>query len=148
MDNVATGRSAPQNVGLQPVEAHDLIGGKPVIVKLMAGISLRHGEVRRIDLAESMLMVLSMGFGPFERFPWLDPPEADAVERARGTLVAIGAVDAGGTLTALGRRLARIPAHPRLGRVLLEASSLGVLPGSKRLRPATRTVAEASAKMR
>ena len=84
-------------------------------------------EVRRIDLAESMLMVLSMGFGPFERFPWLDPPEADAVERARGTLVAIGAVDAGGALTQLGRRLARIPAHPRLGRVLLEASSLGVL---------------------
>ena len=30
-------------------------------------------------------------------------------------------------LTALGSRLARIPVHPRLGRVLVEAASLGVL---------------------
>ena len=84
-------------------------------------------EVRRIDLAESMLMVLSMGFGPFEKFPWLDPPADDAVLRARGTLDAIGAIDSGGMLTTLGKRLARIPVHPRLGRVLVEAASLGVL---------------------
>ncbi len=84
-------------------------------------------EVRRVDLAESMLMVLSMGLGPFERFPWLDPPDAEAVERARATLEAIGAIDASGSLTPLGRRVARIPAHPRLGRVLLEAAGLGVL---------------------
>lgn len=84
-------------------------------------------EVRRIDLAESMLMVLSMGFGPFEEFPWLDPPSEDAVLRARGTLESIGALQADGMLTALGSRLARIPVHPRLGRVLVEAASLGVL---------------------
>jgi len=84
-------------------------------------------EVRRVDLAESMLMVLSMGLGPFERFPWLDPPDAEAVERARATLAAIGAIDGSGALTPLGRRVARIPAHPRLGRVLLEAAGLGVL---------------------
>lgn len=84
-------------------------------------------EVRRVDLAESMLMVLSMGLGPFESFPWLDPPDAEPVERARATLAAIGAVDAAGALTPLGRRVARIPAHPRLGRVLLEAAGLGVL---------------------
>ena len=84
-------------------------------------------EVRRIDLAESMLIVLSMGFGPFEKFPWLDPPTDDAVLRARGTLESIGALRADGMLTALGSRLARIPVHPRLGRVLLEAASLGVL---------------------
>ncbi|MCX5639972.1 MAG: helicase-related protein [Planctomycetota bacterium] len=84
-------------------------------------------EVRRIDLAESMLMVLSMGFGPFEKFPWLDPPADDAVLRAHGTLDAIGAINADGMLTALGKRLARIPVHPRLGRVLVEAASLGVL---------------------
>jgi ATP-dependent helicase HrpB len=89
-------------------------------------------EVRRIDLAESMLMVLSMGFGPFESFPWLDAPEADAVARARGTLASIGAIEADGAITALGRRLARIPAHPRLGRVLVEAAELGVLPRAAR----------------
>jgi ATP-dependent helicase HrpB len=83
-------------------------------------------EVRRVDLAEPMLMVLSMGLGPFGSFPWLDPPEPDAVARAAGTLRAIGAVDDAGEVTALGRRLARIPAHPRLARVLAEAAELGV----------------------
>jgi ATP-dependent helicase HrpB len=82
-------------------------------------------EVRRIDLAEPMLMVLAMGFGPFESFPWLDAPEPDAVARARGALAFLGAVDAGGAITALGRRLARVPAHPRLGRVMVEAAQLG-----------------------
>ena len=89
-------------------------------------------EVRRIDLAESMLMVLSMGFGPFESFPWLDPPEEAAVVRAREALALVGAVDASGAITDLGRRLARIPAHPRLGRVLVEADALGVLPRAAR----------------
>ena len=87
-------------------------------------------EVRRIDLAESMVMVLSMGLGPFESFPWLDPPEPDAVARSRATLEAIGALQPGSSaaaLTPLGRRLARIPVHPRLGRVLLEAADLGVV---------------------
>ncbi len=84
-------------------------------------------EVRRIDLAESMLMVESMGLGPFERFPWLDAPEADAVTRAREVLTRLGALDAGGAITPLGRALARVPAHPRLARVLVEAERLGVL---------------------
>ncbi len=84
-------------------------------------------EVRRIDLAESMLMVESMGMGPFEMFPWLDAPEADAVARARTTLILVGAIDAAGAITALGKRLARVPAHPRLARVLVEAQRLGAL---------------------
>ena len=82
-------------------------------------------EVRRIDLAEPMLMVLAMGFGPFESFPWLDAPEPDAVARAREALSFLGAVDAAGAITPLGRRLARVPAHPRLGRVMVEAARLG-----------------------
>ena len=82
-------------------------------------------EVRRIDLAEPMLTVLSMGLGPFESFPWLDAPEPDAVARAREALAFLGAVDASGAITPLGRRLARVPAHPRLGRVMVEAERLG-----------------------
>ena len=84
-------------------------------------------EVRRIDLAEPMLMVESMGLGPFERFPWLDAPEGDAVARARDVLGRLGALDAAGAITTMGRALARVPAHPRLARVLVEAERLGVL---------------------
>lgn len=83
-------------------------------------------EVRRIDLSEAMLLVLSMGLGPFEEFPWLDAPAEEAVGRAREVLRLVGALDGRGELTEVGRRLASIPAHPRLGRVLLEAEALGV----------------------
>jgi ATP-dependent helicase HrpB len=83
-------------------------------------------EVQRIDLAESMLMVLSMGLGPFEAFPWLDPPAPDQARRAHDALAALGAIDASGAITTLGRSLARVPAHPRLARVLLEGTRLGV----------------------
>ena len=105
-------------------------------------------EVQRVDLAEAMLMVEAGGVA-FESFPWLDAPTQDAVQQARRTLELVGAVEAGAAeegaagraagavagaaahhaprVTALGRALAKIPAHPRLGRSLLAAAELGVL---------------------
>ncbi len=107
-------------------------------------------EVQRVDLAEAMLMVEAGGVA-FEDFPWLDPPTQDAVQQARRTLELVGAVEGAGVaasasacastgagvggepvsrlrVTPLGRALARIPAHPRLGRSLLAAAELDVLP--------------------
>lgn len=55
-----------------------------------------------------------------------DRPPAAALETARGTLAALGALardDAGRVrITARGRALARVPAHPRLARALLDAA--------------------------
>lgn len=90
-------------------------------------------EVRRVELAEAMLMVEAMDIpgapkcGRFAAFPWLDAPEPAAVERASAALRLVGALDDRGALTAMGRALAEVPAHPRLARALLEARRLGVL---------------------
>lgn len=51
------------------------------------------------------------------------PPEA-AMRVARATLQALGAVDADGRITARGRRIARVGAHPRLARALLDGAPL------------------------
>jgi ATP-dependent helicase HrpB len=80
-------------------------------------------EIRRVDLAGAMLQLLAIGENS-ETFPWLDPPNEHAARQAAELLERLGAV-AAGKLTDLGRSLARLPVHPRLGRLLLEGSRLG-----------------------
>ncbi len=82
-------------------------------------------EVLRSDLAGPLLQLLALG--EREGFPWLDPPPPIAVENARRLLALLGAVDDREQLTPLGNDLARLPAHPRLGRLLLAGAERGVL---------------------
>jgi ATP-dependent helicase HrpB len=58
------------------------------------------------------------------RFPWLDPPTDAALDGAFALLRRLGAVDDAG-VTAMGRVLARLPVHPRIGRLLAEGHRLG-----------------------
>ena len=82
-------------------------------------------EIRRSDLAAVLLRMLSLGMHDVERFPFMDPPDRRHVNDGLRLLRELGAVDAGGELTRIGRRLARLPLDPRIGRMLLEAHSLG-----------------------
>jgi ATP-dependent helicase HrpB len=81
-------------------------------------------EIRRVDLAGAVLQLLSWGEADVLGFPWLEPPPAATVAQAMTLLRRLGAVtDAG--LTERGRVLARLPVHPRIGRLLVEGLSLG-----------------------
>ncbi|RIK88917.1 MAG: ATP-dependent helicase HrpB [Planctomycetota bacterium] len=82
-------------------------------------------EALRSDLAEPLLELLALG--EYADFPWLDAPPPEAIENARSLLHLLGAIDAGDRVTPLGRKLARLPAHPRLGRLLLAGARRGVL---------------------
>ena len=82
-------------------------------------------EIRRADLAAVLLRMLSLGMHDVECFPFIDPPDRRHVNDGLRLLREIGAVDAGGTLMTIGHRLARLPLDPRIGRMLLEAHSLG-----------------------
>ena len=84
-------------------------------------------EVRRVDLAGAMLLLHRLGFTDVRAFPWLDAPEEAAILGAERTLRSIGAIDDAGGATADGRRMAALPVHPRLGRMLIEAAPRGVL---------------------
>jgi ATP-dependent helicase HrpB len=68
-----------------------------------------------------------MTLGEYADFPWLDPPPSSAIENARNLLTALGAINDAGEVTELGQQLARLPAHPRLGRLLLAGANRGVL---------------------
>jgi ATP-dependent helicase HrpB len=82
-------------------------------------------EALRSDLAEPLLQLLVLGES--EEFPWLDPPPSEAIENARRLLHWLGAIDAENRVTSLGKELSRLPAHPRLGRLLLAGAHHGVL---------------------
>jgi ATP-dependent helicase HrpB len=81
----------------------------------------REPEIARVDLAPVVLDVLAWGADP-RTFGWFDPPPDSAIEQAVTLLERLGAV-ADGKLTADGRLLARLPVHPRIGRILLSTGA-------------------------
>ena len=81
-------------------------------------------EIKRVDLSETILLLLSSGWGEAATFPWYEKPDDKALQRALTVLADLGAVDAQGKLTNLGRRMSVFPAHPRYARMLLAAGDL------------------------
>mgnify|MGYP006265583447 CR=1 FL=1 len=81
----------------------------------------REAEILRIDLAATALDVIAWGGDPFTpgAFDWFEAPPAYALDAARVLLRQLGALDDRGRLTTLGRELRRVPAHPRLARLLI-----------------------------
>ena len=81
-------------------------------------------EIKRVDLSETILLLLSSGWGEAAGFPWYEKPDDKALQRALTVLGDLGAVDAQGKLTSMGRRMSVFPAHPRYARMLLAAGEL------------------------
>ena len=84
-------------------------------------------EIRRTNLASVILQMKSMGLGEIGEFPFIDPPERRYIQDGLRLLHELNALDADETLTEIGRKLARLPLDPRLGRMLLAAEHEGSL---------------------
>ena len=86
-------------------------------------------ESLRGDMAGPLLQLLALG--EQADFPWLDEPPSETIANARQLLRQLGAiespVDAADRITPLGEELVRLPAHPRLARLLLAGARHGVL---------------------
>ncbi|HEY3898890.1 MAG TPA: ATP-dependent helicase HrpB [Chthoniobacter sp.] len=82
-------------------------------------------EVKRLDLAEVVLTLKASGVENVAAFRWLESPDARGLERALTLLTDLGALDANGAISSLGRRMLAFPAHPRYARMLLAADELG-----------------------
>jgi ATP-dependent helicase HrpB len=94
------------------------------------GILLPHTppEIRSADLAPLALELARWGIVDAATLCWLDPPPAGHLVAARALLAQLGALDPAGRITHLGQRMADLPAHPRLARLLLAAHELGESP--------------------
>jgi ATP-dependent helicase HrpB len=93
-------------------------------------------EIRRVDLAGPLLELLAWGERDVAAFEWFEAPEPAAVERALALLRVLGAVDESG-LTATGRRMASLPVHPRLARLVLAGHEAGVRERARCWRPSS-----------
>ena len=85
-------------------------------------------EILRTNLAAVILQMAALQLGDIADFPFLDPPDRRSVNDGIAVLQELGAFDAEGAITDLGRRLAQLPVDPRLGRMILQADVEGCLP--------------------
>jgi ATP-dependent helicase HrpB len=85
-------------------------------------------EILEADLAPLALELARWGVADAAQLQWLDAPPAAALEQARELLARLEALDERGRLSARGREMARVPAHPRLAHMLLAARELGCVP--------------------
>lgn len=81
-------------------------------------------EIATTDLTEAALLLSCWGTPGGRGLALPDPLPAEALRQAESTLRGIGATDDDGRATALGARLARVPADPRLARALLDGALL------------------------
>lgn len=82
-------------------------------------------EIRTADLAGLALDLARWGVRDVADLCWLDPPPAGHLAGARRLLQQLGALDGQERLTPRGEGMARLPAHPRLARLLLAAQEYG-----------------------
>ncbi len=80
-------------------------------------------ELLRADLAQTVLELRSAGVHDLS---WLDAPPEKALGAAEELLGRLHAVDSSG-VTDTGRAMLRLPVHPRLARIVVEAERRGVL---------------------
>jgi ATP-dependent helicase HrpB len=79
-------------------------------------------EIRTTDLTGLALELACWGTPDGAGLEWWDPPPAGALAAGREVLTALGALDASGTVTPRGRRIAELGLHPRLARALLDGA--------------------------
>ena len=85
-------------------------------------------EILEADLAPLALELAAAGISDTAALRWLTPPPSAAFAQARVLLAQLGALGADGRITSHGRRMASLPAHPRLAHLVIRGAELGAAP--------------------
>ena len=78
-------------------------------------------EIQRANLAEVILRMIDLRLGDIEKFPFIDPPQKQAIAGGFQMLRELGAIDENRRLTERGRDMARLPIDPTVSRMILQA---------------------------
>lgn len=85
-------------------------------------------EILEADLAPLALQLANWGINDPRQLQWLDQPPAGAFNQGRLLLTQLDGLDKDGRLTAMGRKMAGLPLHPRLAHMLLKSVELAGAP--------------------
>ena len=83
----------------------------------------RRPEILDADLTSLVLDITAWGANDIEALPWLTLPPRGNVFQAQALLESLGAIR-NGCITELGKRMSRIPCHPRISRILVADDNL------------------------
>ena len=86
----------------------------------------RKPEIEEADLAPMVLDTAAFGESDAETLPWLTMPPRAGVFKAKELLTALGAIDENGNITSIGKRMATLPCHPRIARMILATTNLTI----------------------
>ena len=84
----------------------------------------RKPEIEEADLAPMVLDTAAFGENDAEALPWLTMPPRAGVFKAKELLMSLGAIDENGNITPIGKRMAALPCHPRIARMILATTNL------------------------
>jgi len=82
-------------------------------------------EIKRTDLAGTVLKMKRLGIEDILNFRFIDPPDKIQIRRAISTLKVLGALDDEENITSIGRVMANLPLDPHLARMVIEADRFG-----------------------
>ena len=88
----------------------------------------RKPEIEEADLAPMVLDTAAFGESDAEALPWLTMPPRAGVFKAKELLTALGAIDENGNITPTGKRMATLPCHPRIARMILATTNITTSP--------------------
>ncbi|KAF1840581.1 P-loop containing nucleoside triphosphate hydrolase protein [Cucurbitaria berberidis CBS 394.84] len=78
-------------------------------------------EIQRTNLANTVLLLKSLGVRDLLDFDFMDPPPQDTITTSLFDLWALGALDNVGNLTSLGRTMTAFPMDPSLAKLIITA---------------------------
>lgn len=88
----------------------------------------RRPEIEYADLTPLVLDLLIWGEQSVENLTWLSPPDKNNIRIAKETLKMLEAAGENFAVTPLGEELSKIPAHPRIAKMLVQAREKNLIP--------------------
>ncbi|KAK2554443.1 ATP-dependent RNA helicase DEAH12 [Acropora cervicornis] len=76
-------------------------------------------EILRVHLGQAVLKLLDLGIEDISQFDFVEAPPQESIELALKSLTSLGAIERG-ALTALGKKIARVPVEPRLAKLIFD----------------------------
>lgn len=82
-------------------------------------------EIQRTNLANTLLLLKSLGVDNLLEFDFMDPPPTDTMTASLYDLWALGALDNLGRLTQLGTKMSKFPMEPSLAKLVIMSLDYG-----------------------
>ncbi len=83
----------------------------------------RKPEILDSDLVPTLLDIAAWGEGDIQQLSWLTVPPTSNVTMATETLKMLQAIDDDGKITPLGKKISKLPCHPRIAKMLVCAEN-------------------------